>query len=372
VKLVVALDSWKGSLSASDACAAVAEGLREVLPDAEICLCPMADGGEGTLDRVAAHRGGKRVTREVCGVLPGQRQLAEWLWWPDRSEGLIEMAQCAGLTLLPPELRDPLRATTRGVGELMADALEHGVRKLYVAVGGSASVDGGVGAASALGWRFLDADGNILPDGGGALERLAFIQGPAKPFPANVEVLCDVTNPLLGPLGAAAVFGPQKGADAEAVALLERGLRRLASVAEGASGFSIADHPGGGAAGGLSAGLMLFCGAKLIPGTGMLLQWLGVLDALSGADWVITGEGRLDNQSLGGKVVSGILQAAKVASVPVAVVAGSIGLSAAAAREAGIRHMEAANQQNLPLSEAMARAAELAWAAARRLAKNIF
>ena len=367
------MDSWKGSLSAESACAAVARGLGGRLGDAEIQVCPMADGGEGTLEIVAGQTQAERVERRVCGPFEGRALLAPFLWWPDRREALIEMAVCAGLPLLADEERDPLRTTTFGVGELVRAALDLGAEKISLAVGGSATVDGGTGLAAALGWRLLDATGHPLPPGGGGLAALDRIVPPEGCLRDGVvvEVWCDVTNPLLGEKGAAAIFGPQKGASPEDVLHLEAGLTRLAEVVARDVGVDLRDLSGGGAAGGLAAGAVAFLGASLVSGVEALMRMTRLEDRLRNADWVVTGEGRFDRQSLEGKVVSGISGLARKTGTRVAVLAGSVSLPEAEWRGAGISAVEAANAAGRPLEEAMRRAESLAESAAERLAESI-
>lgn len=370
MKFVICMDSWKGSLQATEACDAVRDGILDVLPSAKTELCPLADGGEGTLDIVASQRPGERRFLDVTGPLPDRRVRADYLWWEEEKTALLEMARCAGLILLAESDRDPLHTTTRGVGEWMRDALGRGAKKISLAAGGSATVDGGVGMATALGWRFLDAEGRDLPPGGGALERLERIV-PPDPAPwkdAAVEVWCDVTNPLTGPKGAAAVFGPQKGADENAVRVLARGLERLAAIAARDLGVDVSNLPGAGAAGGLSAGAVLFLGAKLVPGIDAMLRLTRLAERAAGADWVVTGEGRVDAQSLDGKVISGVGRITRKVGARVALVAGAVDLSEETLRDHGFAASVSANEAGLPLEEAMARAPELARAAGARLA----
>lgn len=372
MKFVICMDAWKGSLSARSACEAVAQGIHAVLPHAETLCCPMADGGEGTMGVVAAQRPGQRISLEVTGPFPDRRVQADYLYWADAGEAFVEMAVCAGLPLLAEDERDPLRTTTRGVGELMADAMQRGAKKIFLAVGGSATVDGGTGMAAALGWQFLDASGRPLPEGGGALAQLDRIVpvSAGRAFP-ELDVLCDVTNPLLGARGAARVFAPQKGANPEAVEDLEAGLARFAACCQRDLGKSIATLPGGGAAGGIAAGAVALLGGRLVSGVDAVMDMIGLSPKLSDADWVITGEGRFDDQSLEGKVVSGVLRRAQAQGVPVAVVAGSCGLDAAAMASSGIWYAEAANNQGLPLAQAMREAEALAADAGARLAQRI-
>ena len=366
------MDSWKGSLSAGEACARVGEGVVSVRKDAEVVACPMADGGEGTLDLVEAARPGERRWLEVAGPLPGRRARAPYLVWRGEGTALVEMAACAGLTLLRFSERDPLRATTAGVGELITAAREGGAGDIVLAVGGSATVDGGTGMARALGWRFLDKRGRELGPGGGDLARLERIVPPETSAPVSVRVMCDVTNPLVGPRGAAQVFAPQKGATPEQVVRLEEGLGRLADCVERDLGVKgVGALPGGGAAGGLGAGAVAFLGAHLVPGVEEVMRICGLEAQIRNAELVVTGEGRLDAQSLGGKVVSGVLGLARKTGVPVAVVAGECALSPALCEREGIRYALSAKPADMTVEEAMRRAGELAVEAGRRLAGEL-
>ena len=304
--VVVALDAFKGCLSAADACAAVADGLRAAAPAAELRLVPMADGGEGTAAALLAARpGGVWVRREVCGPLPGRTVEAGFAWFADDGTAVVEMAAASGLPLLAVDERDPERTTTRGTGELLAAAVAQGARRILLTIGGSATVDGGVGAAAALGWRFLGADGRDVPPGGGHLGEIARIVPPVARQLPSVTVLCDVTNPLCGPDGAAAVFGPQKGATPRQVAQLDAGLRHFAERIAADVGRDVLALPGGGAAGGLGAGAAAFFDAVLTPGIDAVIDACGLRQALRKAAWCITGEGCFDQTSLRGKVVSG-------------------------------------------------------------------
>ena len=374
MRLVVAMDSFKGSLGARAACEAVARGLRSALPDAEIEVLPMADGGEGTTESVLATAGAEWVEADVMGPLPAMIVHAGYAWLEERQPAaFIEMAKASGLELLRPDALDPLRTTTHGTGELLALALGRGAGRLWLAIGGSATVDGGTGAARALGWRFLDRGGGDVALGGGALERVAAIV-PPESLPhtgVTIEVLCDVDNPLLGVRGAARVFGPQKGATPEMVERLEAGLATLADVIERDLGKNVRDLPGAGAAGGLGAGGVAFLGATLVSGVEAVMDAIGLDRALMGADWVVTGEGRLDEQSLHGKVVSGVVGRARRAGCRAGVVAGTMALDQAAASGAGIEASEASAPAGMPLAEALARGAELVEEAAMRLGRSI-
>jgi glycerate kinase len=279
------------------------------------------------------------------------------------------MAKASGLDLLRVDQLDPMAASTFGTGELIADALRMGARDLWVAVGGSATVDGGTGAARALGWRFLNATGKDVDLGGGGLEQIRRVVPPRRrPDEATrCRVLCDVENPLLGEDGAARVFGPQKGATPDLVERLEAGLGNLAEVLLQDLGRDVREIPGAGAAGGMAAGAVAFLNAELVSGIDAVMDATGLDAALEGADWVITGEGRFDLQSLGGKVFSGVLARAQRARCRVAVVAGAFDMDPPTAREVGVDAWEATMRPDMALDEALARGPELIEAAAARL-----
>jgi glycerate 2-kinase len=318
MRVVAAPDSFKGSIGAAAAAAALAAGWRQIRPADEVVELPLADGGEGTMAVLAAAtQAGRWHTTDVSG--PGEvRVAATWLEL-EGNVAVVELAAAAGLPLLTELI--PLTAHSYGVGELIGHALDAGARRIEVALGGSACTDGGTGALAALGARFLDADGRELPRGGGALTRLAAIDmsGLRPPPAGGVSCLTDVRAPLLGARGAAAVFGPQKGAGPADIAALDAGLAQLASLLGGEP-----DAPGAGAAGGCGYGLAAAWGARLLPGAAQVAEIAGLPAALVGADLVITGEGQYDATSLGGKVVGAVLAAAATAGVRVAVVAGRV------------------------------------------------
>ncbi|MEX2606218.1 MAG: glycerate kinase [Kiritimatiellia bacterium] len=371
MKILVCMDSWKGSLGAMEACHAVAQGIHRALPDAEIELSPLADGGEGTLELMALSRPGQRISMRVQGPLAHQRIEHAYLMWPESGEALIETALCAGLPLLAESERNPLITTTYGVGEWMRDALDRGCRFITLAVGGSATVDAGIGLARVMGWRFQDDQGRELGFGGGELLRLHRILPPVNPPDFQFRVMCDVTNPLLGPNGAAAVFGPQKGADPEAVKRLEQGLTRFAEVVKRDLGVDISYLPGGGAAGGIPAMAVACFGADLVSGVDEMMRLTGLSEKIACADYVMTGEGKVDKQSLDGKVLSGVLKAAKTIGVRVGIIAGSCALTPEELNTAGITEAVSANHQNLPLQQALAEAATLAEEAGFRLGTRL-
>ncbi len=318
MRVVVAPDSFKGSIGAAEAAAAIAAGWRSARPGDDLCCVPLADGGEGTLEVLAAASPAARWHRMPVTGPAGPQVTARWLELPGGT-GYIELAQASGLPLMPAP--DPLGAQTTGVGELIAAALDTGVSRIVIALGGSASTDGGSGALAALGARFLDAAGRELTPGGGALGGLASaeLSGLRSPPRGGVTCLTDVRAPLLGPRGAAAVFGPQKGADAAQIALLETSLSRLAAVLGGDPGA-----PGSGAAGGTGYGLATAWGAQITPGAAEVGRIVGLDRELARTDLVLTGEGRYDATSGDGKVVGTVLAAAGRAGVPAAVVAGQV------------------------------------------------
>lgn len=332
MKIVLAPDSFKGSLTALEVCEALREGVVRVLPGAEIIAVPMADGGEGTTEALVAATGGVLHTVEATGPLPGDRPKVTGRigLLHDGHTAVIEMACVSGLPLVPAAQRNPLHTTTYGTGELLRTALAMGARHLIVGIGGSATNDLGAGMAQALGVRFLRADGSEIrePMTGSLLAQVAGIDrsrlDPAV-AESRIAVACDVDNPLLGPQGCTAVYGPQKGATAEIIRELEANLTQAITVIEQAIGRDVRHQAGAGAAGGLGAGLLAFLGAELRPGIRIVLEASGLATTLAGADLVLTGEGRIDHQTACGKTISGVAQAAQRQGVPVVAIVGSIG-----------------------------------------------
>ena len=395
VKIIIALDKFKGSLAAAPACEIVREALLSVHPEWEVLIKPMADGGDGTAEALHSARDGEWISLRVTGPLPATTMNARYLWMDRDRTAVVEMASASGLLLLEQPDRNPSRTTTYGTGELIHDAIGRGAKKILLGVGGSATVDGGVGAAMALGWQFLDVQGKSIGFGGGELERIVNIVPPrgcpserseesqlfgesakttetlrlAQGDNIRVEVLCDVDNPLCGPHGAARVFGPQKGATPEMVEQLDAGLRHLAELVKTQLGRDLAEAPGAGAAGGLAFGATAFLNAKLIPGIDAVADAVDLDGALRGADWVITGEGRFDEQSLRGKVVSGVAKRAAKLGVKVAVFAGSVTLVERKWRRHGIEMALATQPGEMPLDQAMANAGQLLAERTRELAK---
>lgn len=338
MRVVVAPDKFKGSLTAARAAQAIGAGIREAVPDAEVVELPVADGGEGTLDAALA-AGYTRRTVTVTGPT-GEPLEAAFALSPDGSTALVELAAASGLDRLPGGTRAPLTATTRGTGELLRLALDAGARTLVLAIGGSATNDGGAGMVAGLGGRVLDVDGADLPGGGAALEgaaRLELAGFDARLEGARVVLACDVDNPLLGVRGAAAVFGPQKGAAPDDVTRLDRALRRWADVVAAATGTDHRDAPGAGAAGGTGFAALALLGATTVPGVDVVLDLIGFDAVLRGADLVVTGEGSFDAQSLGGKAPVGVARRALASGVPAVLLAGRlVDVDRGALRAAGI------------------------------------
>lgn len=345
MKIVIAPDKFRGSLSAFKAAEAIMEGVKSVLPDADVVVCPMADGGEGTLDIIAGKTGADIVEASVHGPLPGSEVEARWAAIPPRLpdgvggeslirefssvEGIavIEMAQASGLLLIPENLRDPMKTTTLGTGDLIAKALDAGFRQFVVGLGGSGTNDAGMGVAARLGYRFLDAEGGELFPCGASLEKVAEIDCSSvdpRLKDSRILVATDVDNPLVGESGAARVYGPQKGATPDKVETLEKGLLNLGRLLNKLSGRDVINLPGAGAAGGLGAGMVALCGAGIEMGAKLVASMIGLKAEIEDADMVLTGEGAFDVQSGRGKVPFGVAAIASECGVPVIVVTGKV------------------------------------------------
>ncbi len=324
MKIILAPDSFKGTFTSSEAAAAMADGVRQVLPDAHAVELPLADGGDGTLDVLLGGADGERCTVAAADPL-GRETDVDYALLPG-GEALIEMARSSGLSLLAPSEHNPWQAGTFGLGQVILAALDHRIRALAITLGGSATVDCGVGMARALGWKYYDANGKeLLEEGGQVLGKISRIDpsGADKRLAGlEVRALCDVTNPLLGPDGAARIFGPQKGADESMVERLESGMANLALRLKEDLGADVAAMPGAGAAGGLGAAVAALLGGRLVSGIDYVLDTLKFDNCIRDAQLVITGEGSFDSQSMGGKAISGVLARARVEGVPVAVVCG--------------------------------------------------
>jgi glycerate 2-kinase len=367
VRVVVAPDKFKGTLSAEEAAAAMASGWRRADPAAEVEECPVADGGEGTLATLLAALGGHREEVRVAGPLNDPVDAEFGIMESARGRiAVVEMARASGLALVPESRRDPLRTTTRGTGELILAASRHGPRQVLVCIGGSATNDAGAGMAQALGVRLLDERGEELPAGGAALRRLARIDATGLAHEVRgVEVVTasDVDNPLTGPRGASAVYGPQKGAGPEQVSLLDEALGHFAAVIHRDLGIDVREVPGAGAAGGLGAGLIAFLGARIRPGFEVVAEALDLERRFEGADVVVTGEGRYDRQTERGKAPAGVLRIARQAGCRRVLIAGQIeeGASAPAdlvlSLDAGVGEVAAMARAGALLADAAAEAA---------------
>ncbi len=379
MRVLVAPDSFGGALDSVAVAAAIATGWRRARPDDDVVVAPMADGGEGTLAAVAAALGDRAVRRSALVHDPlGREVTADWLLLDEGRTAFIEMAAASGLARLTSDERTPASArvaSTRGSGELLLAALDAGVTSIVLGLGGSATTDGGTGLLAALGGRLLDAAGGELPPGGAALTRLARIDvAGLDPRLAGVElaVACDVTNPLTGPAGAAAVYGPQKGADEAAVAELDAALGAFGAAIEGATGRDVAQLPGAGAAGGMGAALLAFTSATMRPGFEVVAELIGLADALGEAGLVITGEGRADEQTLAGKTAMGVAQLARAAGVPVVLLCGALGPGAEVLETAGrFDLVQPIPDRPMALADAIADTERLLVNAAERLARVI-
>lgn len=352
-KIVLAIDSFKGSLTSTEAETAALEGIRRVYPQAETICIPIADGGEGMLEALSSLRM-QEVRLRVQGPLD-EKVEARYLISSDGQTAYIEMASASGLPLVPENQRNPLLTTTRGTGQLMRDALDRGCDHLVIGLGGSATNDGGMGMLSALGIRFLNNQGQELKGRGCDMEKADRID-TSLAHPAMKAVrctaACDVRNPFYGPEGAAYIFSPQKGATPDEVQLLDKGLRHLAELYRQTTGHDIATLPGAGAAGGLGGALAAFLNAELRPGISLLLEANGFQDKIKGVDLIITGEGRADRQTTMGKVPAGVLNESRQAGIPVVLIAGQV-TDEEILRSAGFSQVYATTPPDMPLSTAM-------------------
>jgi glycerate kinase len=355
MRVVIAPDKFKGSLTAPEAAEAMARGVIAARPDAAIDRVPMADGGEGTVAALVSATGGTIHQSVVTGPL-GEPVVAAFGMLGDGRTAVIEMAAASGLALVPAAGRNPSRTTTRGTGELILAAERAGARRIILGIGGSATNDGGAGMAQALGYRLLDSPGNELGPGGGALEGLDRIErtGESDERRAQIEIACDVDNPLCGPRGASAIYGPQKGATPEMVARLDANLRHLAAIIERDLGIAVAERPGAGAAGGLGAGLVAFAAGTLRPGVELVIEAVGLRGRLAGADLCLTGEGAIDTQTAHGKTPVGVARLARSLEVPTLALAGTLGEGADAVLGEGIDAYFSICPGPIPLERALA------------------
>ncbi len=355
MKIVIAPDSFKGSLTSPEVCRAIEEGVIRALPGADATLVPMADGGDGTARTLVEGTGGELLSAKVAGPL-WEPVEAEYGILGDRVTGVIEMAAASGLVLVPSEKRNPLDTTTRGTGQLIKLALDRGCRSLIVGVGGSATTDGGMGMAQALGVRFLGANGEELRGIGSSLngvERIDISELDPRLGEATIRVACDVDNPLYGVTGAAHVYGPQKGATPAIVDELDEGLRKFAQAVARDVGIEVADIPGAGAAGGLGAGLLTFCGATLEPGVDIVIEAVGLAEKTTGAEIVFVAEGGMDSQTAYGKTPAGVAKIAVQQGCVVLAIAGNISEDARELHEVGFTALRSIVNGPMALEEAM-------------------
>ncbi|MCH7606894.1 MAG: glycerate kinase [Chloroflexi bacterium] len=368
MKIIISPQSFKGSVSAMEAAKAIQRGVLAAAPDAETVLVPVADGGDGTLETLVDSSEGRIFRSIVTGPL-GQALEASWGAMGDDQTAVIEMARASGLALVPPHQRNPRVTTTRGTGEIIKEALDRGFVRIIVGLGGSATNDGGAGMASALGARLLDDQDQPINAGGAELARLAHIDASKlHPGLADAEIVCatDVTNPLCGPTGASAIYGPQKGATPEMVAELDEALGNYARVIKRDLGEDVADRPGAGAAGGLGAGLMAFAGAELRSGIDMVCDVLGFDDHLAGADLVLTGEGRADQSTIYDKAPVGVARRALARGVPTVILAGGLGPGYEELYQHGIAGIVCIADRPMSFAQSLKRTEELLASAAQR------
>ncbi|MBR1696026.1 MAG: glycerate kinase [Selenomonas sp.] len=327
MKIVIAMDSFKGSLTSMEAGAAVSSGILRVYPNAKISVLPMADGGEGTVEALTLGMGGELQSIKVTGPSDDQKITAQYGILRDKKTAIIEMAAAAGLTLLPLEKRNPLYTTTYGVGEILRDAIHKGCRHFIIGIGGSATNDGGLGMLQALGWQMLDNVGEAVPHNALGLERLAVIDDSTvlpELKECTFRIACDVTNPLLGPEGSSAVFGPQKGAPPDKISIMDEWLQHYAELAKAKYPQYYPQAPGAGAAGGLGFAFLTFTRASLESGINIVIKETRLEEQIAAADLVITGEGRLDGQTVMGKAPIGIARIAKKYEKPVIAFSGCV------------------------------------------------
>ena len=373
MKIVIAPDSYKESLSALEVAAAIEAGFSEIFPDAEYVKIPVADGGEGTVEAMVAATQGSIVRLTVTGPLGAPVEAFYGLSGDERS-AFIEMAAASGLELVPAAQRDPLITNSYGTGELIKNALDRGVEHIIIGIGGSATNDGGSGMMQALGARLLDQQGNEIAFGGGALPQLARIeidQLDKRIQQCRIEVACDVTNPLTGEEGASAIFGPQKGATPELVKQLDKALAHYAEIIHRDLDIDVMHIAGGGAAGGMGAALHAFCQAELRRGIEIVTEALGLAEQVKDADLVITGEGRIDSQTINGKVPIGVAKVAKQFNKPVIGIAGSLTADVGVVHQHGLDAVFSVLFSIGSLEDALANAAQNVRLTARNVAATI-
>ncbi len=374
MRVIVAPDSYKGSVSATDAATAMESGVKAVFPDAQVVKIPLADGGEGTVEALVSATGGSLRQSAVAGPLPGQTVTAVWGVLGDGVTAVIEMAAASGLPLVREIGADPLRSGTYGTGELLKAALDAGFRKIIIGLGGSATNDGGLGLAVALGARFLDAAGQELPACAASLALVRTVDLSnldPRLREAEVTAASDVDNPLCGPRGATAVFGPQKGVGAELALKLDQAMASYAAVVSEAIGRAVADTPGAGAAGGLGAGLLWFTKARICAGIDIIIEATGFAGQLQGASLLITGEGNTDFQTAFGKAPAGVARLAAAAGVPAVCLSGGLGQGYADLYGVGMDVVMGCPYKPMSLRECMDEGPDLIRGACERLCRAL-
>ena len=361
MKIVVAPDSFKGSLTAVEVADAIGQGVREIFPEAKIIKIPMADGGDGTVQCLVTATGGEILREKVTGPL-GDEVLASYGILGGKKTAVIEMAEASGLTLVPENKRNPLITTTYGTGQLIKAALDQGCKKMIIGIGGSATNDGGAGMVQALGVRLLDREGKEIGFGGGELKKISRIDISNldnRLSETEVLIASDVSNPLCGPRGAARIYGPQKGATPEIIEELDKSLAHFAETIKRDLNKDVKDMPGAGAAGGLGAGLMAFLDAELKPGIEIMIEIVKLEQAIKDTDLVITGEGKIDSQTIYGKAPIGVAKIAKKYNVPVIAVAAIISDDADIVYQHGIDNLIKVSEPPMSLSESKSKKVEL-------------
>ncbi len=373
MKILLAFDSFKGSFSAAEVCEIVKGGLERRGDEFEVEVLPLADGGDGTAEVVLEHLGGEYVeVGKVYGPLEEIEVAGRYIELAGNHGSLIEMAVASGIKLLPSGGLEAMTACSYGTGQMICHAMQRGYATIYLTLGGSATTDGGACAAAALGWQFLDDCGEeVRPCGGKLLEICRVIKPLGMERWPRVEALCDVDNPLLGAYGAARIYGPQKGADDEMVKRLEAGLTHLAGLMKEQHGMDFAGVKGAGAAGGFGFGAMTFFGARLVSGTETILRWMGFAEKAKAADWVITGEGCIDQTSFQGKLISGVIEKSIANGAKVGLLAGRMRCDDGVLKGAGVSLVEACAGVDIDDARAMGEARELLSLAAGRLADRL-
>lgn len=360
MKFILAPDKYKGSLTGREFCETVARGIKKVFPDSEMIHRPLADGGDGTIDVVADYLNATKVSVTVNDPL-FREITTQYLLSKDKQTAFIEMSEASGYKLLQKSEMNCMNTTTLGTGEMILDALEKGAKNIVLGIGGSATNDGGMGMAKALGYSFLDAKGNELEPIGKNLGRVKEIQSnhvTTKLSEAKIQVACDVNNPFYGENGAAKIYGAQKGASEEEIAFLDKGLESFASVLKSTFDVDVQDIDGAGAAGGVGGGAVVFLNAELASGVDLVMELANFDEVLEGADWVITGEGQLDGQTFSGKTINGVVQSAKKHHVPIVAFCGSIDVSIEEMKQMGLDYAVSILNQIGDLDDAKAKTVE--------------